>query len=208
CAPVGPAAPAAPVPPFTPPGPCAPGAPGAPGPPADPATPVAPGVPLPFAPEAPLGACGPGGPGGPSGPGEPAGPGRPAAAAVTGGADGTTTATGAGAAWACTSVRAVIAPPASETPPFATPAWTDRVSLTELTTVPVGAISAAFSVNVFDGLDGSTMVLNRPESVAAIDTMTRPPTCWTDEPGMNRIASPSRAPAVRPDASTVNALVV
>jgi hypothetical protein len=123
------------------------------------------------------------------------------------GADGRNTATGAVAAWACASLITVTLVPASTTPPFATPACTGRVSLTELTTTPVGRVSSAFSLLVLDPLVGEITVTKRPGSVPGIVTITRPSRCSTDEPGMKRIASPLRAPAERPDASTITALV-
>ena len=120
---------------------------------------------------------------------------------------GTITTTGAGAACACASLSAVTIVPASTTPPFATPDCTGRVSVTELTTVPVGRISSAFAATVFETLVGESRVLKRPPSVAGTVTMTRPPRSWTEEPGMKRTASPLRVPATRPDPSTMTAVV-
>lgn len=102
----------------------------------------------------------------------------------------------------------VTVEPASVTPPLATPDCTSRVSLTELRTVPVGRTSSAFSLTTVEAVEGWTIVLKRPASVAAIDTVTFPPRCSTVDPGMNRIESPSRAPAIRPDASTITAFAV
>jgi len=126
---------------------------------------------------------------------------------VFAGAAGKSTATGAVAACACTSVVALTVEPASTTPPFATPACTGRVSVTELTTVPVGRVSAALSAVVLAVLLAEMIVLKRPGSVPGIVTTTRPSRCSTVEPGMKRIVSPLRAPAVRPAASTTTALV-
>ena len=75
------------------------------------------------------------------------------------GDDGRSTATGGGAAWACASLSAVTATPVRTAPPFATPDWTVRVSLIELTTVPVGSVNAVFSTMALDPVVGETMVV-------------------------------------------------
>jgi hypothetical protein len=82
------------------------------------------------------------------------------------------TVTGAGAACACPSVIIVRVVPARTTPPRARPACTARVSLTSLTTVPVGRLRSAFSLTVADALFVEMTVVKRPGSVPGIVTMT------------------------------------
>ena len=70
------------------------------------------------------------------------------------------TSTGVATAFACASVIAVSVVPCSTTPPFATPASTGRVCVTDPTTVPVGATSWVRSFTCVAPAFGDTMLLN------------------------------------------------